>query len=197
MKLKLDGAFFKGKRILNVGCGNDTFGTDFVDLYPSRPEVIKCDMNNDEPLPYKDEKFDVVYSRSNFEHLSCPKHFVKEAYRVLKKGRYLIIITDNANYFGYSFTSLHHGGYGGYGNEDVHYGLYTQEHLIAHVKNFNFLTVDSGYCKLDILKRWHKYGGKRVSSLMIKDSDLLFLLPHKLFKRFFGRASYIIAQKGE
>jgi len=29
------------KRILNIGCGNDTYGTDFLDLYPKRKEVKK------------------------------------------------------------------------------------------------------------------------------------------------------------
>ena len=29
-------------KILNIGCGNDTYGTDFIDLYLQREEVIKC-----------------------------------------------------------------------------------------------------------------------------------------------------------
>jgi ubiquinone/menaquinone biosynthesis C-methylase UbiE len=50
-------------RILNVGCGNDTYGTHFVDLYPTRKEVIKCDVNK-ERLPFPSNFFDVVYSRN-------------------------------------------------------------------------------------------------------------------------------------
>jgi hypothetical protein len=30
-----------GRKILNVGCGEETYGTHFVDFYPSRKDVIK------------------------------------------------------------------------------------------------------------------------------------------------------------
>lgn len=56
------------KRILNIGCGNDTYGTDFVDLYPQRKEVKKC-MIDSEKLPYSKNTFDEVRMYFVFEHL--------------------------------------------------------------------------------------------------------------------------------
>ena len=35
------------RRVLNVGCGKDTYGTDFVDKYPSRKDVIKYDIDQE------------------------------------------------------------------------------------------------------------------------------------------------------
>jgi len=49
-----------GKRILNIGCGNDTYGTDFVDLYPSREEVKRVDLEK-EKLPFKKNSFEEIY----------------------------------------------------------------------------------------------------------------------------------------
>ncbi len=46
-------------RILNLGCGKDTYGTDFVDIYLSRKEVIRCNIDK-ESLPYGDGTFDEV-----------------------------------------------------------------------------------------------------------------------------------------
>jgi ubiquinone/menaquinone biosynthesis C-methylase UbiE len=75
----------ENKRVLNVGCGDDTFGTDFVDLYPIRGNVIMCDVTK-EKLPYEDNTFDVVYSKNLLEHLSNLWFALKEMKRVLKKN---------------------------------------------------------------------------------------------------------------
>ncbi|MCD6477052.1 MAG: methyltransferase domain-containing protein [Candidatus Aenigmarchaeota archaeon] len=179
--MRLNRNFFQGKRTLNVGCGNDTFGTDFVDIYPSR-KVIKCNVD-EEKLPYKKETFDVVYSRCNFEHLRCPRHFLDESYRVLKRRGILIIITDNANYIGYIINRTHHGGYIGYGKEDVHYGLYTKEHLIAHLKSSGFKVLYAGYTNSDILC-WRKNYIFHKRSLFGKVIETFGdILPSELTKR--------------
>jgi len=149
-----------GKRILNVGCGNEIYGTDFIDLYPSREEVKKVFIGK-EKFPYTDNFFDEVYSNCILEHLPNFGEFVEECKRVLKKGGKLIIITDNAacykfhiHFFPNSKTT-HHGGYkikgrvgGGTGidTEDKHYALFTTTHLNnlfeyynIEVKNIEYL----------------------------------------------------------
>jgi ubiquinone/menaquinone biosynthesis C-methylase UbiE len=135
-------------RILNVGCGKDTYGTDFVDLYPSRPEVIKCNIDK-EKLPYKDGTFDKVYAKCIFEHLTNPGFALGEMVRVLKKGGILEIITDNASYLGYHLSifgaKLHMGGYKGFGKSDKHYALYTAEHLKNFIENFRLKLVRIEY----------------------------------------------------
>lgn len=72
-------------RILNVGCGEDTYGTDFIDLYPKRKEVKKVNLQK-EKFPFKNKTFDVVYSSFIFEHLLNPQNSLKEMVRVCKKG---------------------------------------------------------------------------------------------------------------
>jgi hypothetical protein len=54
-------------RILNVGAGKDTYGTDFVDVKPSRTEVLRCDLD-EESLPYESDIFDKVYCKNVLEH---------------------------------------------------------------------------------------------------------------------------------
>lgn len=129
------------KRILNVGCGKETYGTDFLDIYPSRKEVIKLDLQKN-IFPFKDSTFDEVYSRSVFEHLKNPGKFILECKRVLKNKGKLIIITDNAAYFRFHFNifkrdvGVHYERYDRgklirtrSGSSDKHYLLFTTLHL--------------------------------------------------------------------
>jgi len=142
--------------ILNVGCGADTYGTHFVDLYPNRPEVRKCKIDQ-EKLPFPDQYFDEVYSRNLFEHLTNPGFVVKEMTRVLKKDGKLVIITDNASYIGFHLSmfgsNMHSGGYRGMGNKDRHYALYTLEHLKNFLENVNMKKIDCKYS--DGYSQWY------------------------------------------
>jgi SAM-dependent methyltransferase len=51
-------------------------------------------------IPYKDNSFDVVYSKSVIEHMHDPLKFVTESFRVLKPGGVLLVLTPDweANY---------------------------------------------------------------------------------------------------
>lgn len=139
------------RRILNVGCGKENYGTDFIDIYPSRKEVIKCNLQI-EKFPFKNNSFDEVYGRSIFEHLKNPGKFIDECKRVLKKRGKLIIITDNAAYYKFHIRFfkkdeiVHYERYKENGElirtrsgpNDKHYLLSTTLHL----RNFFF---DSGF----------------------------------------------------
>lgn len=137
-------------RILNVGCGNETFGTDFVDKYPQRKEVLKCDIDN-EDLPFANNLFDIVYSKNIFEHLKNPNSAIRKMLRVLKKGGKLVLITDNAGYIFHhidlssisddraSHQKDEH--YRGYGIEDRHFSLFTSLHLIHHFNEFGLKNI--------------------------------------------------------
>jgi len=145
----------KMKKILNVGCGAQTYGTDFVDLYPQRPEVKKCNID-EEPLPYKDGTFDVVYSKNVFEHLTKPGFALREMARVLKKGGKLILITDNANYWVWGVGKTHLGGYEKNpegGEEDRHYALFTEWHLRNHLEKVGLKVVKIEYLEEEFLHK--------------------------------------------
>jgi len=128
----------KEPRILNVGCGNDTYGTDFVDLYPVRDDVIRCDVEK-EKLPFRDNTFDEVFSGNIFEHLKNPNLVLREMSRVLKPGGRVVLKTDNAGFWLFhnsrSKWKVHYGGYerlGAHGKEDKHYSLFTPHHVKNH-----------------------------------------------------------------
>ena len=144
------------KRILNIGCGKEYYGTDFVGLHPSRSGIIKCDIDKEE-LPYKKETFDKVYAKCVLEHLTNLGFALKEMSRVLKRNGILEIITDNASYLGFHLSifgaNLHMGGYVGYGKEDKHYALYTAEHLKNFCKKLGLKIVKVEY--LNTEAKWY------------------------------------------
>lgn len=154
------------RKILNVGCGNDTYGSHFVDFYPSRDEVIKVNLDS-ESLPFPDNYFEEVYSYDVIEHLRNIGFFLNECKRVLKSRGKLIIHTDNASYYGFHLRKTgigktHYGGYekegrvgGGSGKEDKHYALFTTWHLLNHFQSIGMKRIKvNRYYKHD--KNWKK-----------------------------------------
>ena len=94
--------------MLEPGCGRGEFlsfqklGLDVVgvDISPETKnfghdfEVSICDVET-EKLPFKDDTFDVIYSKSFIEHLYYPERYLKEAYRVLKPGGLLLTLVPD------------------------------------------------------------------------------------------------------
>ena len=100
--------------LLEIGCGRGEILRHFkklglevegIDLSPESPNFNK-DINvtvmniETEKLPYADNYFDIVYSKSLLEHLIDPDKFMKEVYRVLKPdGILLTLVPDwESNY---------------------------------------------------------------------------------------------------
>lgn len=144
----------KFKRILNVGCGDRTEGTDFIDLNPRRPEVIKCNVDED-LFPYSEETFDKIICRSLLEHIRNPGRLLDECYRVLKKDGEIELETDNAAWFNAHKNSgnlSHYGGYDFLGKKmekDYHYSLFTFVHVKDHLEKAGFKKVKSEPWKRD------------------------------------------------
>jgi len=136
------------KRILNLGCGSDTYGTDFVDTYPLNPRIKKCTVG-EERFPYSTGTFDEVYSRCLLEHLKNPYNALKEMVRVLKPGGKLMIITDNAGWWAFHtpFSTVHYGGYekNRAKKYDKHYSLFTAWHIRNHLVSLNLNNIEVRY----------------------------------------------------
>lgn len=89
-----------GQKFLDIGCGRGEFLRGFIDCgvqgygvdrsraaekYCPEADLRTADLEN-EKLPYPDNYFDVIYSKSVIEHFYYPEKLVQEMYRVLKPG---------------------------------------------------------------------------------------------------------------
>ena len=107
----------KNSKILELGCGRGEFLNEFTKLgmsgygidlsnyadnFCKNAEIKVVDITK-EDVPYPDNSFDVVFSKSFIEHFYYPEEIFKEAYRVLKPSGILINLTPEWNYIYKSF----------------------------------------------------------------------------------------------
>ncbi len=90
----------KGMKILDNGCGRGDYLNAFrncgmsvtgTDIDPYCEDIAGMDFNKDY-LPFKDNSFDIVFSKSVLEHLDNNELYLSEVYRVLKKGGRIILL---------------------------------------------------------------------------------------------------------
>ena len=98
-------------RVLDAGCGSDArlarkfssqaslVGIDLCSCSPADFPLVQGDLAQ---LPFRDQTFSLIYSRSVFEHLTRPELVVDEFYRVLQPGGLCIILTPNR----FDYTSI-------------------------------------------------------------------------------------------
>ncbi len=98
----------KGAKLLDAGCGRGDFSRGFqevglevfgCDISPNAAKgvldkVETCNFDKD-PLPYADNSFDVVYSKSLLEHLHNPDFFLTEVRRILKPGGLCLMLVPD------------------------------------------------------------------------------------------------------
>lgn len=92
-----------GMRVLDNGCGRgeflhafgqlglEAYGTD-ISAYCAESRVLDL---NTESLPFEDDFFDVVFTKSVLEHIENTEHYVTEMYRVLNRGGILIMMAPD------------------------------------------------------------------------------------------------------
>ena len=102
-------AYRKTGTLLDIGSGRGDFLDAFsglgynvsgVDISPLSAAVagtntIKTCNFECEPLPFSENEFDFVFSKSVIEHLHSPHHLVSGAFRVLKPGGVAVIMTPS------------------------------------------------------------------------------------------------------
>ena len=107
----------KDSKILEMGCGRGEFLNEFTKLgmnsfgidlsnfaknYCDDAEIKVVDISKD-PVPYPDNSFDIVFSKSFIEHFYYPEEIFREAYRILKPSGIMINLTPEWNYIYKSF----------------------------------------------------------------------------------------------
>lgn len=75
-----------------INNGLNCYGID-LDDYDNK-KIFKVNLES-EKLPFPDEYFSVIFSKSFLEHLHRPENYMSEIYRVLKKDGKLIILVPN------------------------------------------------------------------------------------------------------
>ena len=99
----------EGMKILEPGCGRgehlrifqdlglEVYGLDISPEAPKLADDLNISVCNLESgkLPFPDNFFDVVYSKSFLEHLKEPHMFLKEALRILKPGGLILSLVPD------------------------------------------------------------------------------------------------------
>lgn len=92
-----------GSKVLDNGCGRgeflhafshygmETYGTDLSN-YCEKAQIV--DLNN-EPLPFLDDTFDFIFTKSVLEHIANAEHFLSEMRCVCKPGGYICILVPD------------------------------------------------------------------------------------------------------
>lgn len=135
------------KKILNVGCGGQTYGTHRVDFFNTKTSTEVANLEKE--LPYKDDMFDEVYCKSVLEHIKNIGLLISEMRRVLKPGGKIWLRTDYAGYLPmYLFKTHEHNTL--VDNkydfpEDHHYHLFVDSHIKYLFKDFKNLKISHFY----------------------------------------------------
>jgi len=99
----------KGQRLIEIGCGRGEFLYNFKELGLTVNGIdceecasdflknieIRCTDLEKGSIPFDDETFDVVFSKSVIEHMQDPTNFLHEIHRILKTGGIAIIMTPD------------------------------------------------------------------------------------------------------
>lgn len=142
-----------GNKVLDVGCclghiskmiadlGNEVTG---IDVTPELIEEARKVFPNVKFLCvdamalsnfFSENEFDCVVACEVIEHVLNPNLFLKETFKVLKKGGKLILTTQNSNAIHFRIRML----LGRFRWDPTHFRLYSKSEIINEVRNAGFI----------------------------------------------------------
>jgi ubiquinone/menaquinone biosynthesis C-methylase UbiE len=132
-------------KILNLGCGEDMYGTHRIDFTQTKATTDLCNFDK-EKLPYPDNFFDEIKCQNVIEHIKNLDLFVSEIYRVLKKNGIIKLRTDFAGYLPMYVLPTHEHNklmkYEYINQDGHHYHIFVESHLRWLFKDFAFIKVN-------------------------------------------------------
>jgi len=137
--------------VLNIGCGEQYFGDIRMDFAVTSATNLVADAQH---LPFRDAAFSNVYEQNLLEHLPNPAQHLLDVKRVMRSGGLLTLITDNAACLKYYVLRTHTGGYRKHGGKDVHYALFTIEHIRNLFEYVGFVVDETRYIDTDYFTRF-------------------------------------------
>jgi 2-polyprenyl-3-methyl-5-hydroxy-6-metoxy-1,4-benzoquinol methylase len=108
---------------------NNLYGLDIDDyVQPENKKLLndfkKADLSYDK-IPYSDDFFDVITAWCVVPHLENPHNFIREAHRVLRRGRLLMITLINITSPSHRKYFSKHGDFPGFHERNNHIALFT------------------------------------------------------------------------
>lgn len=96
----------KANNVVDLGCGDGEFSLRLakkahaknivgIDAFNMSKKIKVIQANLNKKLPLKKDEFDAVFSHFSLEHLYNTGVFISESHRILKKGGYTLVATDN------------------------------------------------------------------------------------------------------
>lgn len=140
--------FKKNTKVLDVCCGRGEFINEFINeglvgygidientclKYFPRINFNQFDLENNN-FPYKDDFFDLIFSKSVVEHFHKPEKILKECFRVLKPGGIIITLTPS---WKHNQTSFY--------DDFTHKQPFTKESLYDFHKIYGFTDIEVAY----------------------------------------------------
>jgi SAM-dependent methyltransferase len=209
---------FKGKKILDVGCGVGTFLQKFsqvgmeafgVELDKQKVDCIldkelysKIRISPAENLPFEDNTFDFVFSHEVLEHVDNDQKAVTEALRVLKPNGQFIIFCPNIRWF---FET--HGIYIGkkyiFGNIPLvtYLPRFLYNKLTPHVRNYSNRDIKKLFKNQNVNFEIHRHVFPGFDGLIRKLGVLGKIVRRILdtlentFLHYFGISHFVIVEK--
>ncbi len=177
-----------GNKLLNIGggagqvssiyekAGFDVYNLD-IDITSSNAKNIKFDLNQDLPIPFENNTFDVIVCQEIIEHIENPWKIFRNAKKLLKNDGILVVSTPNILSIQSRIMFLFTGYFKWFTPECFNYHVNPipawEIKLLADKNNYNvYLTKGSG-------DYYFNRNNNNINNIVRNNESLIFFLSNK------------------